>query len=114
MKNYIEIEEACNYPWVTTKEIKVILGGVGDSKANNFRMMLEEKLNKEYANAMLEKNEKLKEKMLSQCFYFKDSKPHRLPIKRVLEEAHLDLDIVRREANKMRKSLKFERKEVDV
>jgi len=108
MTTYIEIEEACNYPWVATKQIRVILGGVSKTKADNFRMDLERKLDEEYAAALLEEDEKKREKLLGQCYYFKDCKPHRLPIKRVLEEAHIDLDFIRKEANKMRKAIKCE------
>ena len=46
--------------------------------------------------------------------HIKDTKPHKLPIRRVLEEAHIDLDYVRREANKMRKAINIEKKgEID-
>ena len=107
-RNYIEIEEACNYLWVTTKEIMTILGGVSKKKADEFRMQLEKKLNEEKLSAEQEENETKKIKLLAQCFYYDDTKPHRLPIKRVLEEAHVDLDYIRREANKMRKAQKIE------
>ncbi len=107
--NYIEIEEACNYLWVTTEEIRSILGGVSKSKADKFRKKLESKLEQEKLESLKETNEELKNKKLAKCFYFGDTRPHKLPIKRVLEEAHIDIDFVRREANKMRKAQIIER-----
>ena len=108
--NYIEMEEACNYLWVTTKEIRIILGGCSKTKADTFRKKLEEKLKAEKIEALKITDEKERLKALARCFYYEDTHPHRLPIKRVLEEAHIDLDFVRREANKMRKALIIERK----
>ncbi len=108
MKNYIELEEACNHLWVTTEEIRIILGGVSKTTADKFRVDLEKKLDNEKINAEEISNSNEKDKALAQCFYFKNTKPHRLPIKRVLDEAHVDLDFVRREANKMRKALILE------
>ncbi len=104
MKNFIEIEAACNYPFVGTNEIMIILGGVSKSKADRFRMELEKELNEEKALALQEKDESKRIKGLARCYYYDDTRPHRVPIKRVLEKAHLDLDYVRREANKMRKA----------
>jgi len=102
--NYLEIEEACNHLWVTTKEIKNILGGVSQSKADSFREELEQELDNEHLESLKESNENKRIQMQARCFYYKDTRPHRLPIKRVLEKAHVDLDFVRREANKMRKA----------
>lgn len=107
---YLEIEEACNHLYVGTEEIKVILGGVSDSKANSWRKKLEEELDGEKIQSLSEPDENKRLKMQAQCFYYKDTKPHKLPIKRVLEKAHIDLDFVRREANKMRKAMKIEGK----
>lgn len=106
--NFIEIEEACNHLWVTTEEIKIILGGVSKSKADKFRMNLEEILDKEHTDALKEAEAKERDKKLANCFYYNDTRPHKLPIKRVLEQAHIDLDYVRREANKMRKANNIE------
>ena len=109
-KNFIEIEEACNHLWVTTEEIGIILGGASKTKTNNFRKELERELDKEYIEAQNITNEDEKSKALAKCFYYKDTHPHRLPIRRVLEKAHVDLDYVRREANKMRKAMLIENK----
>lgn len=109
-KNFIEIEEACNHLWVTTEEIGIILGGASKTKTNNFRKELERELDKEYVEAQSITNENEKSKALAKCFYYKDTHPHRLPIRRVLEKAHVDLDYVRREANKMRKAMLIENK----
>ncbi len=108
--DYIEMESACNHLWVTTEEIKYILGGCSKTKADNFRKEVEKKLKEEKTLAMLETNDTKKNKLLANCFYYEDTKPHRLPIKRVLEFAHVDLDFVRREANKMRKANLIENK----
>ncbi len=107
---YIEIEEACNHLYVGTEEIKIILGGVSTNKANAWRQELEEQLEQEHIESLNEKDEKLRLRMQANCFYYNDTKPHKLPIRRVLEKAHIDLDYVRREANKMRKALKIEGK----
>ena len=109
-KNFIEIEEACNHLWVTTEEIGIILGGASKTKANNFRKELEKELNQERIRAQSITNENEKSKALANCFYYNDTHPHRLPIRRVLEKAHVDLDYVRREANKMRKAMLIENK----
>ncbi len=104
IKNFIEIEEACNYLFVDTSLIKTILGGVSKSKADKFRMELEEELDQEKVLALQETDNDKQLKALAKCFYYNDTRPHRVPIKRVLEKAHIDLDYVRREANKMRKA----------
>lgn len=105
---YIEIESACNSYYVTTEDIMIILGGVSKSKADNFRKNLESVLDEEKALAKQESDEKKRNELLGKCFYFNDTRPHRLPVKRVLEYAHLDLDYIRREANKMRKAKRIE------
>jgi len=105
---YLEIEEACNHLWVTTKEIRKILGGVSQSKADHFREELERELDNEYLESLKETDENKRIQMQARCFYYKDTRPHRLPIRRVLEKAHVDLDYVRREANKMRKAQAIE------
>lgn len=104
MKNFIEIEEACNYLFVDTSLIQIILGGVSKSRADKFRMDLEAELDEEALLAMQETDENKRLKALARCYYYKDTRPHRVPIRRVLEKAHIDLDFVRREANKMRKA----------
>ena len=109
-KNFIEIEEACNHLWVDTTLIRTILGGVSKTKADNFRKQLEQELDQECIQAQSITNENEKIKALAKCFYYKDTHPHRLPIRRVLEKAHVDLDYVRREANKMRKAMLIENK----
>ena len=107
---YIDIEQACNSLYVTTEELMTILGGVSKGKADDFRMKLEEKRDNEKIKALSEEDETKRNKLLAHCFYYKDTKPHKLPIRRVLEEAHVDLDYVRREANKMRKAINIEKK----
>lgn len=112
--SYIEIENACNYLWVTTNEIRIILGGVSKSKADDFRKKLEIKLDEEEIKAKQETDIDKQCQLLARCFYYKDTRPHRLPIKRVLEEAHVDLDFVRCEANKMRQAFLLENKNYDM
>lgn len=107
---YIEIEEACNHLFVTTEEIMSILGGVSKSKADSWRQELEAQLDKEQLESLKEPDKNKQIKLQAQCFYYKDTKPHKLPIKRVLEKAHVDLDYVRREANKMRRAMRIEGK----
>lgn len=111
IKNFIEIEEACNYPFVDTNLIRIILGGVSKSRADKFRMELEEQLDKEMISAMQETDKDKQTKLLANCFYYNDTRPHRVPIRRVLEKAHIDPDYVRKEANKMRRARLIENKE---
>ena len=111
IKNFIEIEEACNYPFVDTNLIRIILGGVSKSRADKFRMKLEEELDKEMVLAMQETDKDKQLKALANCFYYNDTIPHRVPIRRVLEKAHVDLDYVRKEANKMRRARLIENRE---
>lgn len=111
IKNFIEIEEACNYPFVDTNLIRIILGGVSKSRADKFRMELEEELDKEMVSAMQETDKDKQIKVLANCFYYNDTRPHRVPIRRVLEKAHIDLDYVRKEANKMRRARLIENRE---
>lgn len=110
IKNYIEIEEACNHLYVSTTEIMTILGGLSKGKADSWRQELETQLDNEYIASLNEADENKRLKMQAQCFYYKDTKPHLLPIKRVLEYAHVDLEYVRREANKMRRAMRIEGK----
>lgn len=111
IKNFIEIEEACNYPFVDTNLIRIILGGVSKSRADKFRMELEEELDKEIISAMRETDKDKQLKALANCFYYNNTRPHRVPIRRVLEKAHVDLDYVRKEANKMRRARLIENRE---
>ncbi len=106
---YIEIEEACNCPFVSTNEIKIILGGVSKSKADSFRTELEKELDQELIEARKETDSKKRLQKEAACYYFKDTRPHKLPVYRVLQKAHLDLEQIRKEANKMRRALKIER-----
>ena len=80
------------------------IGGVSKGKADKFRMEVEEILDNEHLESLKEQDENKRLVLQAKCFYYKDTKPHRLPIKRILELAHVDLDYVRREANKMRKA----------
>lgn len=114
IKNFIEIEEACNYPFVDTSLIRIILGGVSKSRADKFRMELEAELDQEMVLAMQETDKDKQIKLLANCFYYSDVRPHRVPIRRVLEKAHIDIDYVRKEANKMRRARLIENRGVSL
>ena len=57
IKNYIEIEEACNHLYVSTTEIMTILGGVSKGKADSWRQELETQLDNEYIASLNEADE---------------------------------------------------------
>ena len=83
--NYIEQEEVLNKPWLSTEDLFIIIPA-GYNSVNNFR--------KSICEEMEQNNE----------FYFK-TKPILIPTKKVIEKAHIDVALIRREANKMRKSM---------
>lgn len=85
VSNYIEQEEILNKPWLSTNDLMVILP-IGINAVNNFRKSITEEME---AN-----NE----------FYFK-TKPILVPTKKVIEKLNIDVALIRREANKMRKGL---------
>ena len=81
--NYIEQEEVINKPWLSTKDLMIIIP-TGENAINDFRKKIIEEM---------ESNGE---------FYFK-SRPILIPTKKVIEKAHIDVALIRREANKMRK-----------
>lgn len=83
--NYMEQEEVLNKPWLSTEDLKIILP-LGLNAINDFR--------KSVTDEMDEKNE----------FYFK-TRPILIPTKKVVEKLNIDVALIRREANKMRKGL---------
>lgn len=83
--NYIEQEEVLNKPWLSTEDLMIIIPA-GRNAVNNFR--------KSICDEMDQNNE----------FYFK-TKPILIPAKKVIEKAHIDVALIRREANKMRKGM---------
>ena len=83
--NYIEQEEVINKPWLSTKDLLKIIP-VGETAVNNFRKSLCKEMN--------DNNE----------FYFK-TRPILVPTKKVVEKLNIDVALIRREANKMRKAM---------
>lgn len=83
--NYIEQEKVLNKPWMSTEDLKIVIPA-GENAINKFR--------KSITDEMESNNE----------FYFK-TKPILIPTKKVIEKAHIDVALIRREANKMRKGL---------
>lgn len=83
--DYIEQEKVLNKPWLSTEDLKIIIP-LGETAINNFRKALTDEMD---AN-----NE----------FYFK-TKPKLVPTKKVVERLNIDVSLIRREANKMRKGL---------
>lgn len=82
--NYIEMEEVINKPWLSTKDLRIILP-LGENSINNFRKTIVEEMKKN--------NE----------FSFQ-TRPILIPTKKVLEKLNIDADFIRSEANKMRNS----------
>lgn len=83
--NYIEQEAVLNKPWLSTEDLMIIIP-IGRNAVNDFRKSICEEMDRN--------NE----------FYFK-TRPILIPKEKVVEKAHIDVALIRREANKMRKGL---------
>lgn len=85
ISDYIEQEKVINKPWLTLDDLKKIIPA-GDTALQKFRKALCEEMDNN--------NE----------FYFR-TRPILIPTSRVVEKAHIDVSLIRREANKMRKAM---------
>lgn len=85
VSNYIEMERVINKDWLSTEDLRILLP-IGENAISNFR--------KEICEEMDKNNE----------FRFK-TKPIVLPRRKVIEKAHIDVALIRREANKMRRGM---------
>ena len=85
--DYIEQEKVINKPWLSTNDLKIILP-LGENAVSKFRKLI--------CDEMDENDE----------FYFK-TRPILVPTKKVIEKAHIDVALIRREANKMRKDMEI-------
>ena len=85
VSNYIEQEKVLNKPWLSTEDLKIILP-LGTNAINNCR--------KSICDEMDKNNE----------FYFK-TRPILVPTRKVVEKLNIDVALIRREANKMRKAV---------
>lgn len=83
--NYIEQEKVLNKPWLSTDDLKIILP-LGLNAINDFRKSVTDEMDKN--------NE----------FYFK-TRPILVPTRKVVEKLNIDVALIRREANKMRKAV---------
>lgn len=83
--DYIEQEKVLNKPWLSTDDLKIILP-LGISAINDFRKSVTEEMDRN--------NE----------FYFK-TRPILIPTRKVVEKLGIDVSLIRREANKMRKGM---------
>lgn len=83
--DYIEQEKVLNKPWLSTDDLKIILP-LGVNAINDFR--------KSVTDEMDRNNE----------FYFK-TRPILIPTRKVVEKLNIDVSLIRREANKMRKGM---------
>lgn len=83
--DYIEQEKVLNKPWLCTEDLKIILP-LGENAVNDFR--------KSVCDEMDKNNE----------FYFK-TRPILIPTRKVVEKLNIDVALIRREANKMRKAV---------
>lgn len=81
--DYIEQEKVLNKPWLSTEDLMVIIPA-GEGAINNFRKSICEEMDNNGE------------------FYFK-TRPILVPTKKVVEKAHIDVALIRREANKMKK-----------
>ncbi len=85
ISNYIEQEKIINKPWLSMEDLMIIIP-TGITALNKFRKSI------------------IKEMEANDEFYFK-ARPILIPTEKVVEKAHIDVALIRREANKMRKSM---------
>lgn len=83
--DYIEQEKVLNKPWISTEDLLIIIP-TGKNAVNNFRKSLMEEMDK------------------AGEFYFK-TRPILVPTNKVIEKLNIDVALIRREANKMRKGM---------
>lgn len=83
--DYIEQEKVLNKPWISTEDLLIIIP-TGKNAVDNFRKSLTEEMDK------------------AGEFYFK-TRPILVPTKKVIEKLNIDVALIRREANKMRKGM---------
>lgn len=83
--NYIEMEEVINKPWIDTNGMMTLIPAGKNAI---------DKMRKEITTEMDINDE----------FYFK-TRPKLIPTSKVIEKCHIDVALIRREANKMRKGL---------
>lgn len=83
--DYIEQEKVLNKPWLSIEDLLIIIPA-GKTAIENFRKSL------------------CKEMDTNNEFYF-NTRPILVPTKKVIEKAHIDVALIRREANKMRKGM---------
>lgn len=85
VSDYTEQEKVLNKPWLSTEDLMVIIP-TGKNAVNNFRKSLTDEMDK------------------AGEFYFK-TRPILVPTKKVIEKLNIDVALIRREANKMRKGM---------
>jgi len=104
--NFIEMEEALIYPFLTTKEIRVLLRNCSESKlSKNLKDIIaffEKK--KDEANLIEEPNEQ--NKMKAKYFYEIDCRPYRFSKLGILEVLHVDENYIKSQAKKLREMQK--------
>lgn len=82
--NYIEMEKVINRYWISRKDLSIILPQLTYASASReFNIILDE----------MEKNDE---------FYF-HTRPSLIPIRKVIEKFNIDVNFIRREANKIKK-----------
>lgn len=84
--NYIEMEEVINKPWIDTEGMMILIP-TGKNAINNLRKSITDEMD------------------MNNEFYFR-TRPKLIPTCKVIEKCHIDVSLIRREANKMRKGLK--------
>lgn len=82
--NYLDMEEVINSYWITRKDIMILLPQLT------------------YSSASSEFNKIEKEMQMNNEFYF-NTRPTLIPVKKVIDKFHIDVNLIRREANKMRR-----------
>jgi len=92
VSNYIEQETVLNKAWLSTEDLLIIIPA-GMNAVDNFRKSICEEMDKNGE------------------FYFK-TRPILIPTKKVIEKAHIDVALIRREANKMRKAMMWMKKDI--
>lgn len=83
--NYVEMEEVINKPWIDTEGMMIIIPA-GRNAIDKMRKQITDEMD------------------INEEFYFK-TRPKLIPTSKVIEKAHIDVALIRREASKMRKGM---------
>lgn len=82
--NYLEMESVINQYWISCQDFKILIPQLSQIQAN-----------KEFNSLKLE--------MESNKELYFNTRPVLIPIKKIIDKYHIDVNLIRREASKIRK-----------